>query len=69
MLMIPIIKRYKSNNQMFMKYANVLDRKVSFFKSVTDTLPITENLNELLASTEYVGAIEKVRACTNDEKK
>jgi len=49
-----------------MKNANVLDKKVSFFKSVTDTQPITENLNKLLASTEYVDAIKKVRACTDD---
>ena len=69
MLMIPTIQCYKSNNQLFMKNANILDKKVSFFKSVTDAQPITENLNKLLASTEYVEAIEKVRACTNDEKK
>ena len=52
-----------------MKHENVLNKKVSFFKSVTDAQPITENLNKLLSSTEYVDAIEKVRACANDEKK
>ena len=52
-----------------MKTSNVLNKKVSFFKSVADSQPITENLNKLLASTKYVEAIEKVRACTNDEKK
>lgn len=52
-----------------MQNSNILDRAVSFYRSVSDTKPQTKTLKELLLTEAFQRIAERIRECNTDEQR